>query len=887
MSEKVLVDKKGLETYHKILKEDMLKTSFDLIEDLTDAKGVFEQIESERQINENTRKSNEIKRVSNENKRVEAEKLREQAIEKVKSDNAKLIVDTKKEITDYKNAKDTAINNDLKQFKGVTTQSIEEYKNVKDMEITNNLNSYKTSKDKEIDLYKSNKDTLINNKIAEIEQAKTSLTNDVAFKINEVTNVERVLIAQVDEAVTNMNDNVNSKLEEADNRITELQNYESQMQQIENKNIEQDTRLKQVEHKNKVQDVYINGLFNENNDKRLSIEGEGNSLKLEGSKEGLVEVNKVVGNTLVNIMPDANWGYLATGEHGGNCAYIVELSTLPFKPNTVYTTILLNAEGVIHSHWMHLLSTSSVVDGTIGTFTTISDISTATSYLHIYFSNGVTQEQINKIKVIVLEGDYTNKPIPSEYFEGMQSSFEECKVTQEMVDSGEELAENLGKYKCEVKVRGKNLFDMNGNIDEYVETNQNSDKYPNEIIGGKLKVTRWSSMHYCRGQWVRVKPNTNYIFSYAFEKINNNLGIRLDIYNKNSAIIISKFDISQFTFNTGNTDKILITFLRSGSGTPDGYTLFSNIQLEEGTQATPYEPYFERTQTVYLNSPLLKGDEIVMKDGELCHYHKCEYGIVDGSDDEKWTQGNGDSVGIYKYVICPNYADFMSKANGSISDTLINNYGLTMINPYSNPNSGMMFVLGSSLRVRLAPNKDTLLEDFLTIVRNNPIIIVYTLAEPWYEPIQADKLLLECANDSTLHIESIVPVESVKASYTGNVPSVYGMENSILEIEEHNVDMVATTFDMDYRLLEVEWALEDAGLVGISLASTFNLNRKGEKTMALSRYEQAKIMILGGAYDKETLTKQLTRYLEKGLVTKEEYDELIALMEAKELVTGE
>lgn len=57
--------------------------------------------------------------------------------------------------------------------------------------------------------------------------------------------------------------------------------------------------------------------------------------------------------------------------------------------------------------------------------------------------------------------------------------------------------------------------------------------------------------------------------------------------------------------------------------------------------------------------------------------------------------------------------------------------------------------------------------------------------------------------------------------------------------------------------------------------------------MALSRYEQAKIMIIGGAYDKATLTKQLTRYLEKNIITKEEYDELIALMEAKELVTGE
>lgn len=51
--------------------------------------------------------------------------------------------------------------------------------------------------------------------------------------------------------------------------------------------------------------------------------------------------------------------------------------------------------------------------------------------------------------------------------------------------------------------------------------------------------------------------------------------------------------------------------------------------------------------------------------------------------------------------------------------------------------------------------------------------------------------------------------------------------------------------------------------------------------------KNSKQLIQGGAYDKATLTKQLTRYLEKNVITKEEYDELIALMEAKELVTGE
>ena len=57
--------------------------------------------------------------------------------------------------------------------------------------------------------------------------------------------------------------------------------------------------------------------------------------------------------------------------------------------------------------------------------------------------------------------------------------------------------------------------------------------------------------------------------------------------------------------------------------------------------------------------------------------------------------------------------------------------------------------------------------------------------------------------------------------------------------------------------------------------------------MALSRYEQAKIMILAGAYVRETLERQLTTYLRRGRLNQSEYDELIALMDARELVTEE
>lgn len=114
------------------------------------------------------------------------------------------------------------------------------------------------------------------------------------------------------------------------------------------------------------------------------------------------------------------------------------------------------------------------------------------------------------------------------------------------------------------------------------------------------------------------------------------------------------------------------------------------------------------------------------------------------------------------------------------------------------------------------------------------------------------------------------------------------LEERVISLESNSLDIVATAWDMDYRVCEIEWALEDSGILVVAQAAqVFNLKNKGVGTMALSRYEQAKIMILGGAYVRETLERQLTTYLRRGYLTQTEYDELIALMDARELVTEE
>ena len=114
------------------------------------------------------------------------------------------------------------------------------------------------------------------------------------------------------------------------------------------------------------------------------------------------------------------------------------------------------------------------------------------------------------------------------------------------------------------------------------------------------------------------------------------------------------------------------------------------------------------------------------------------------------------------------------------------------------------------------------------------------------------------------------------------------LEDENKALKQMDNELVATSWDMDFRMCEVEWTLEDLGIgqevATLSLENNIKNMKGSVSNMALTRFEQAKIMIVGGVYKKETLTRQLTTYLNRGYLTQEEYDELVALMEARDLV---
>ena len=771
-------------------------------------------------------KEAESKRVLAEQDRVDAENIREQAIEKVKTDIVKLINDTNKKIDDYKLEKDTAIQQDLEEYKSTTTQDIQDYKVSKDTEINKSLSDYKTSttqdvedykntKNAEIDKYKSDKDLEIDNYIS---SKNAELDKYVTTKNTEIDNYKNSKDTLINNKLEEVDTAEQSRVEAEQQRVTEhadreafLNSFESQLGQIETKNVEQDNRLGKVEYTNKRQDVMLNGLFNENADGRLTIEGEGNNIKLEGSKDGVIEVKKAVGNTLVNLWEETK---LDLTNQATLVNHKIKITTTDnvysnffngnksiFKPNTEYTFIVNISKNTLNEADSIFITSCSGVNSLtrdiftptgnggfiikgqrtgvfIRKLTTIEDFSLADYSVRSFISNDSKTPGCEvELSITILEGDYTNKPIPAEYFEGMQSTFEDKIVTQEMVDAGEESVENLGKYKADIKVVGKNLANKLIAYDSH---------------GGSVGDTV-------------IKPSTDndrkgYLFEafenkqYHFSKDVSDTRFRVFFFTENPIKNPSTVSIGGVYSDNFNTFTAV-----SPKGTRWGYLVatgsysskpFSWCQIEEGTQATQYEEYKESKQTLYLDEPLYKGNEMCIHEGKLGYWKNREKVVLGGSEDENIEIVSNWStladIAAFPSTITPNIGYVDKNKNYLISDKVVTssyntfvkyNQGVDKLAVQESP------AVGNRLLWSLPKGVYTT-NTFKSKLKANPTTVIYELAEPIFVPIleNTPQWILDSYNSCTVHFETNVPILSSSFKYTGGIPSVMVMDRSISDL---------------------------------------------------------------------------------------------------------
>ena len=224
-----------------------------------------------------------------------------------------------------------------------------------------------------------------------------------------------------------------------------------------------------------------------------------------------------------------------------------------------------------------------------------------------------------------------------------------------------------GVHQVGVLGRGKNLINLNA-FTKYLPTDTLI------INGDNITLT---STYYCLAT-VKVKPSTNYYFQ-AIRTVDGDAGGTVKIYNSTMTSLVTPGGTGNFTFNTG-TNTIIVIVMYSSFGTLTTKT-FSNIQLEEGTTATPYTPYTEVKKTLKLAQPLRRVSPTVAdvyKSGQVAR-NVSGWNVLDGNAD--W-RVSGSIIGSKE---CYNNIP-VAPLGVSNNEVIIKNNGLVLT--HANTNTG-------------------------------------------------------------------------------------------------------------------------------------------------------------------------------------------------------
>lgn len=191
-----------------------------------------------------------------------------------------------------------------------------------------------------------------------------------------------------------------------------------------------------------------------------------------------------------------------------------------------------------------------------------------------------------------------NKPSPSpEYLQEIKNSGKWNEGTQ--------------KYEVDVKVTGKNLFDMNKFIDTCNFT-KNED--------GTFRIDKYVERYDCF-----IPANT--ILSIEVLKVEDSSGTAaLELfYEDGKSMYIGFGQVGVKTFLI-QKDVVYIKVLAYRKHE------YKYIQLEKGNTATPYEPYKEQSITITSDRPLTKWDRLVEQGGQIGWLYKSRKIEFDGSE---------------------------------------------------------------------------------------------------------------------------------------------------------------------------------------------------------------------------------------------------------------
>ena len=614
------------------------------------------------------------------------------------------------------------------------------------------------------------------------------------------------------------------------------------------------TGLTQLEENNKMQDGILDGILSQVDDAYIEKTEQSNVIHLDGSGDGVVVLDSIDGNTMVNLAPNSS-DINILGANG-----FIDIPLLKTLPIGTVTTIIFtsNQTGVYGGY---LLNSSTWSDQFNSYSTNI-----GLNKILLTTTNEITTLRIrqngndtNIKNLMVLEGDWISKEVPL-HFEGLQSSFEE-----QVEDD---------KYKIEILLNNKNLINSNDFIlGKYVDQ------------AGVLQNCSKGYENYGYIPFVKVKEE----FQYTLSPLNtghydghSTFRIGCYDYSKQCIGVVTVNKNTTHTFTTPkNTKYIQFTCTKEDLKT---------VSLSYGNKTENID-YKHNKIKLLLNEPLraiddLK-DRLCVKDGELVVERNL--GQVTFTGDENWQDNWQNSNKVNSMIFHMSYEEFGKYAKQPNRNKTIKMLSETFSKAYCNSSvwtadedrvavhgaDNKLYFQVSILKSKLSTLNTQGFKSFIKSKGN--INFVYLLAEPYYEEVlneYGEPIILEGYENGTLYIDStIVPTTTVR--YTPKMESFKTLNevnnNNIMLTNDVNDNIIPYMMDVDLMIMEKEMAL-------MSHKNIRTIGVKDMTSMQKRTQDMLTRLIKGKTLTEQECKTRVVTYLDAGKITDAQADELMLLI---------
>ena len=266
------------------------------------------------------------------------------------------------------------------------------------------------------------------------------------------------------------------------------------------------------------------------------------------------------------------------------------------------------------------------------------------------------------------------------------------------------------KYEVDVKVVGKNLFDVN-----YFAESEN---YQNKE--GDATYLKYATF--------KVKPNTTYTVSKR-KSLNVNGAINNSIYY--GGALAFNNDVNSVKITTKDDGVFYVIFFYRSEDV--NILKEMDIQIELGETLTEYEPYKEQTLTLTSDRPITKWDKLVEQGGQIGWLYQSSKMILDGTK-IKWLHSNKPENSYFATTIIDAYGG----KGASFCKTYRNIQDSAYVIKYANErciySDHPTYTSGD--KFFRAPNENvTTLEQWKEFIDENPIEMLYHTKNSEFIPL--------------------------------------------------------------------------------------------------------------------------------------------------------